>query len=512
MHKQPILIKLFSAAVVICILSVSCKKYIYQAPIDSTYGSEFWTSQASVEQASLAMYGQLRSSLRSNRSYFINGDLASGNFVAQGDWWNYTSISATSNFNFSYVPYLEGDLQNWTRFYQLIAQCNLILQNVPQMPTSLFSNEAAKNAYLGEALFMRAYAYFYMIRVWGDPVFVTRTYNDVDYGNIPPLARTPEAQVLDSCIAGLKIASGYLSYNGADPSRSIRAGKASVHALLAHIYAWQHDYANAHAACMEVMNNGGYELEPMSTYTNIWKGQASSENIFELSMKYDPNDPNFKDQGAWAEAQFDFFGGTFLKGSMVNNVSSSCWVSPSGGFVNQFFDTAADARYKAILKPVTANGGDLSGYLMIKYSNFNYGEPDKELYPYINNNLVLFRLSDIILLDAEALASTGDLAGAAADLKQTEERAGITSYQTPITQYDMMDEIITERGRELIGEGQWFYDLIRTEQSQGWLEHVGYAADRVSPANKGYYWPLDMGTLFPQDNLLTQNPWWATHK
>ena len=218
---------------------------------------------------------------------------------------------------------------------------------------------------------------------------------------------------------------------------------------------------------------------------------------------------------AWAEAQFDFFG-TFLKGPLIDNLKSNCWVSPSGGFVDQFYDTAsttADARYKAILTPVPSTGGDMPGYLMLKYTDFQYQQPDSKTLPYINNNLVLFRLSDIILLDAEALAYTGDLAGAAHELSLTEERAGIASYQNPTNQYDMVDEVVIERGRELIGEGQWYYDLIRTEPTQGWLEYVGYPADgRVNATNKGYYWPLDMSTLFPQDNLLTQNPWWATHK
>jgi hypothetical protein len=77
----------------------------------------------------------------------------------------------------------------------------------------------------------------------------------------------------------------------------------------------------------------------------------------------------------------------------------------------------------------------------------------------------------------------------------------------------MLDEIVMERGRELFGEGQWYYDLIRTQEAQSWLEAVGYPSNgRLSKTNKGYYWPLDMGTLFPYDNLLTQNPWWATHK
>ena len=496
------------------LLAVSCKKYLYKGPITSTYGAEFWTSQTSVEQATRAMYGQLRASLRSSSSYFINGDLASGTFLPASSQWNYQTIRAdkSPSFNFSYVPYLESDLQNWSRFYQLIAQANLILSNVPQMSSSLFASDEVKKAYIGEALFMRAYTYFYITRIWGDPVYVTKTYNDVDYGKIPPLARTPESQVLDSCIADLKIAADDLAFSGGDRSKSIRANKGSVYALMAHIYAWKHDYPDAHTACMQVINNGGYSLEPMDTYSNIWKGQSSSENILELSMKYNPGDPNFTNQNSWAEAQFDFFG-TFLKGSLVDNQKSNCWVSPSGGFVDQFFDAAKDARYNAILTPVPATGGDEAGYLMLKYTNFQYQQPDSKTLPYIDNNLVLFRLSDIILLDAEALANQGDLTGAANDLALTEDRAGIDEYKNPTTQYDMIDEVVIERGRELIGEGQWYYDLIRTEPTQGWLEYQGYPADgRVNAVNKGYYWPLDMSTLFPQDNLLTQNPWWATHK
>jgi hypothetical protein len=513
MNKQNASLKIILPVVLLLsVLTFSCKKYLYQGPITSTYGQEFWTSQTAVEQASLAMYGQLRSSLRTGQSHFIFGDIASGVFLPASNNSNFqVKASTTPPFNFSYVPYKEPELQNWSRFYQLIAQCNLVLQNVPAMSSSLFTSEAVRNSYIGEALFMRAYTYFYITRVWGDPVYVNQSYNDIDYGNIPPLARTAESVVLDSCIADLKKAAGYLEFAGGNPAKTTRANKGTVYALLAHIYAWKHDYVNAHIACQQVINNGGYTLEPMSTYKNIWKGQSSNESIFELPMTYNPNDPNFSSQNSWAEAQFAFFG-VYLKGTIVDNLRASSWVSPKGGFVDQFIDTARDLRYKAVLTPTPATGGDLAGYLLVKYSSFLYQKPETKTLPYINNNLVLFRLADILLLDAEALANTSDLPGAKLALAKTETRAGITSYQAPSTQYDVLDEIVVERGRELIGEGQWFYDLIRTESTQGWLEYVGYPADRVTAANKGYYWPLDMASLFPQDNLLTQNPWWATHK
>lgn len=519
MNKQfsllRIMIPLLLTAVVLT--GTSCKKYLYEPPITSTFGAAFWVSQSAVEQASIAMYGQLRASLRSNASFFIFGDLASGTFLPATDQWNYATIRATNSppYNFTYVPYLESDLQNWSRFYRIIAQANLILLNVPKMPASAFANESIRNSYIGEALFIRAYTYFYITRVWGDPVYVTKTYDDIDYGKIPPIARTPEALVLDSCIIDLKKAQSFLSFTGGDVTKTIRANGGTIASLLAHIYAWKHDYVNAHLNCQQVINQGGYSLEPMATYANIWQGQVSAESIFELPMQYDPNDPNFINQTDWAEAQFGFFG-TFLKDDEVAQTKNTAWLSPDNGMVDWFFDYA-DARYNSVWKHVPATNGDVSGYMLLKYTNFKFQKPGTTptngTLPYINNNLVLFRLSDIILLDAEALASTGDIEGARSQLAKTEKRAGVATYQIPTNTYDILQEIVMERGRELFGEGTWYYDLIRTEEAQHWLEAVGYPSNgRVNKVNKGYYWPLDMGTLFPFDNLLTQNPWWAVHK
>lgn len=482
----------------------SCKKYIYQEPINSTYSEKFWTSTTSVEQATDAMYVQLRNCLRQNASFFINGDLVSGTFLSSE--WNYASLRASNSpaFNFSYVPYLEGTLQDWTRFYRLIAQSNIILKNVNAMPAAIFPSEDVRKRYLAEALFMRAFTYFYMIRIWGDPIYVTQVYDDVDYGNIPPLARTAESQVLDSCIADLKTAAASMSFAGGDLSKVVKANKGTLYSLLAHIYAWKHDYVNAHLACQEVINNGGYSLESINTYANIWKGQSSNENIWELAMKANGSDIQ--------ETSFSFFA-VFLRGSMVDNIASAAWVSPASGFVDNFFSKQDDKRYPLSLKPVNASGTNADGYMLTKYTNFLYKTPDTKTGPYLDNNLVIFRLSDIILLDAEARAFNGDLEGAKEMLALTEDRAGISNYESVSSEYDIVDEVVMERGRELIGEGTWFYDLIRTNEKQGWLEYVGYPGNgRVSAENKGYYWPLNMGTLFPQNKLLTQNPWWAKNK
>jgi hypothetical protein len=526
MRKHSIYIFLLSIAGMTAGLS-SCKKYIDKGPINSTYGSEFWTSQTSVEQAALTMYGQFRSCLRASNSYFMTGDLVDGGFSSAA--WNLSPLIANTATSFDWptatADYLE-DLTNWTRYYTLIAQCNLILQQVPQMPVADFSNDSTvKNGYIGEALFMRSLAYFFMVRCWGDPVYITRTYDQVDYGNIPPVPRTAEALVLDTCVLDLQKAAGYLSFKGGDPAQTLRANSGSVYALLAHIYAWQHDYKDAHLACTQVIQNGGYSLEPAATYTNIWKGESSLENIMEIAMQFNANDPQFTSTAdgyngysAWTEAQFSFFS-IFLKDSLDDNLTGN---GGSGTLiavktvmdtlfnVNPATGISSDMRFNTILRHVIASDGDPEGYLLLKYTNFQYQNASLKSNAYVSNNVALFRLADIYLLDAEALAMTGNGGGAVTDLNQTRERAGIGDYAGPMDQISLTNAIFLERQRELIGEGQTFFDMIRTEPVLNKLTEVlGFLPDRV--AQKGYYWPLDLGALFSLDPLLTQNPYWANH-
>ena len=503
-------------------MNISCNKQINNAPISSTYGSEFWTSQTAVSQAEAAMMTQLRASLRVSSGsgvdqnepcFFVYGDLVSNLFrYASGDTFLQYGLTPDGSipWNFSYVPYW-GNLLDWSRFYKVIALANLISENVQSMDASLFSSEKVRSQYIARALFIRAYTYFYMTRVWGDPVYVARTYNDADYGHIEALPRSPEKDVLDSCLKDLHIAEASLDYAGGDASESLSPNKGSAEALMAHIFAWKHDYDSTHYYCQKVITEGGYSLEPMATYTNIWQGQKSNESIFEISMTYNDKDPNFKGGGDYAEANFNMFG-LFLKGSIVSEQRSSCWIAPAEGLIDQeLFDTSKDLRAKSILSYQQASGGDPAGYMLLKYTNFAFQSPDTKEYPYINNNLVLLRLSDMYLLDAEALAYKGDLSGAAADLKMTEDRAGINNYASITSKDNMIDEIIKERGREFIGEGEWYYDLIRTNYTQGWLQKIGYPSTRVSATNKGYYWPIDMETLFPYDNQLVQNPYWQNN-
>jgi len=470
----------------------SCKKYINLTPEDATYDQVFWTSGANVDKAVSGAYGLLRSALKDTRSHFIFGDLPTREFTLDaGYFWNYQDLTYDHSNHYSYVPYLEGALLDWTRFYGIINQCHLIVENATKIPDSKYDGgREEKDRLIGEGHFLRGYTYFYMTRIWGDPVLTKESLKDPLH--IEPIARSTEKEALDYCIEELKTAASLLP---ADMNK-VRADKGAAWAALAEVYAWRHDYTTAKKYCDSVIDQGGYSLEPVSTYENIWKGD-SQESIFELFMKYDQ---------ASNEASADFFN-IFLYQPIVNRSMTTAWRVNTDYAWNLFQDSLVDKRFDKIFGNRTTSNAAL-----IKYASINYYDANRPTVYVVDNNLVLLRLADIILLRAEARYYTGDDAGARADVNAIRTRAGLD----PILPGDPFDAvtIYEEREKELYGEGSLAYDFIRMILTNPDSNIDPSLKDFYTPeriAKKGYYWPLNMRVLLPQNSLLTQNEWWKNH-
>ncbi len=462
-----------------------CKKYLDLAPKNSTYDEVFWVNGSNVQKALSGSYSMLRSAFQQDRSYFVIGDIAADNFALGGDFWNFTSFIQNGNFNFGYAPYLEGSLWNWSRFYSIINQCHLIIENTPRIPTEKFSGGEAQQRQLeGEARFLRAYVYFYMQRTWGNVILTTESLKDPQ--NVPSLPRATEDEIFSFIIADLERAIELL---GTTETQAI-ASKGAGQALLAHVYAWQHDYPQAEKYADDLINSSQFEMEAIADYADIWKGN-SRETIFELNMLFD---------AVSNEATSGFFN-IFLTEPFIKNKGLNSTWSLSDYVTNELFDEE-DGRFNAVIQ--TASGG--TRYILTKYSGVDYYDANNPNTYVVSNNLVLLRLADIILLRAEARFKNGNEAGALSDLNFVRDRAGLE----PSTQQGgaLFNEIFDERRRELIGEGHTQFDMIRMEQLQR-LFPDAYTDARI--AAEGYYWPLDMRQLLPQAPLLTQNEWWKSH-
>lgn len=507
-------IKVFCAlpAALILLLASCSKSFTDRVPINAPTDANFWNNESEATSAVAGTYALLRTSLNEmGMAYYYYGDMATDEFVARPNGEDYPAITGIQWQTFvAPSQTFRGliKLRRWDNFYRAIDQANRGLKYIPAIDLANFSSadkQAAKNALLGESYFQRAFIYFYLSRVWGDVPLVTETAPDA--AAVKSIPRNPQAEVLDQCIKDLGEAAKLLPYvASATTSRPIRANRGTCYALLAHIYAWKGEYDKVAPAADSVIVRGGYSYVSRSTkasYTAMFKGN-SSESIFEIAQ-------NSTIEGSLITAGY---------GDINNSIAARTLKSPylltnlgnalfglDVGTVNSLFPNNADSvdlRRK--------NGFDFLGTtdpICIKYSNIFYSGANNTS-PLSLNNIIIFRLADIKLLKAEALAATNKPAEARTIVNEI--RALASLGPTTVTDANLFEGVIEERARELFMEGHRFYDLVRLGRKTGIIKFNGTGTvnrmDATQFQQGKYYWPIDP-ILISLNPLLTQTPYWA---
>ncbi|MEO7212925.1 RagB/SusD family nutrient uptake outer membrane protein [Mucilaginibacter sp.] len=491
--------RIYSIAILfsISILTFSCKKFLDLKPISTPITNDFFKTANEANSAVAGCYSLLRNALNNKTvTFYAYGDIPSDEYSAFGGVEDMTDVG---NVNWSLPVPATADyrtminLRRWDNFYRVVDNANLCIQNIPTIDFSTDNSGndpvVTKNNLLGEAYFMRAFTYFYMSRVWGDVPLVIKSVNA---GDAVSTARAPQATVLAQCISDLKTAIPLMQYGYVNSNnRAIRANRGSAFALLAHIYAWQQDYQKCAEAADSVITKGNYQLVDRGSvgYLSIFKGQ-STEGIFEISQ-------NAANEGS--TSGIPFFTTKAPYNTLING--NSVFTINSDHLDNLFADTA-DLR----LQHAFAFRGTTDP-ICIKYSNFQYTQQNTNQIAVAYNNLIVFRLSDIILLRAEALAATGQATVAIGLLNQIRTAAGIEPYT--LSDGELFEAIIDERGRELFLEGHRFYDLVRLARQRS-IVQFGDAKMSLSEFTRGkYYWPIDP-ILITLDNSLKQTPYWSS--
>ena len=498
--------KLFKGFIIVALVSIccsSCKKFLDQEPNSIATDQTTWKSDDDAKASVYACYSLLRSSFNAAITYFSYGDLTSGEFIdiVGGDG----SFRDVMNYNWgigipaanSYDPRLKLRLYN--NFYAAITQANRCLYFIDQMPLSAFEGESddartvRKQQYMAQAQFLRAFTYFYISRVWGDVPLITNYSQTLVSDQI---SRTPTNEVLDQAVADAKAAAAVLSWkNEGSGDRVVTADKGVVNALLAHIYAWRRDYKNCITACDEVINSGTYAYTDSANYMSIYKGQ-SPETIFEIAQNSTAESMRAND--AWSIT------GVTLTPPYINNGATQPWWQIDGGLIDYLYSDKDDVRFRKALVELTV-GGSGRAYECIKYANIQ-NVNNSTANQIALNNIIVFRLADIKLLKAEALAAANnDDAGALTLVNELRSVRGAAALPA-MTGNDMLYAITDERGRELFLEGHRTYDLIRLERLTG-EQQFSYITPAQFDQGK-YYWPIDP-SMFSLNNKLTQTPFWV---
>lgn len=485
------ILPIYIAGLLILISAASCKKFLDEKPISVSTDETFWKNESDANSGVAAGYALLRKSLTAadGIAFYAYGDLPTDEYTT-GEY----RFADVSNINWAIsVPAAETwdrmmVLRRYDTFYSTIDQANRCIQKIPGVPDAEFSSATTKNHLIGEAYFLRAFNYFYMARIWGDIPLVINSGSIVDAVD---QSRTPQAQVLDQCIKDVNTAIGLLSWNNPSANdRAVRANKGAAYALLAHIYAWKGDYTNCNIAATAVINANYYHFVSRQNFLDIFKGK-STEGIFEISQ----NAPN---EGTLAGISFFTLKDPYLTTRTTNAIFT---LNPTT-LTQLFANNTDDLRFNKSFALLSTTDP-----ICIKYANITYNTGENTVTAVAHNNMIVFRLADIQLLKAEALAALSQYGPAKTLLNEVRAEAGLGEYTG--TDDELFEGIIDERGRELFLEGHRYYDLVRLGNKTG---SAKFGAVKMSDADfkaGKHYWPLDPA-LMNINKKLTQTPFWSS--
>src|SRR5690606_13887570 len=164
------------------------------------------------------------------------------------------------------------------RYYQVIQTANILIDKLSEGIPGL-SNEDT-NRYIAEAVFLRCFSYFWMLRLYGDVVYYTELYQS------DALPREDIVSVLNKCIEDLEPHKNNIPWTFADPAlKGDRASRGSIVALLMHMNMWiagfdrangQRYYQATAALRAELMERNSYRLLPLTEegWALVTKGRS----------------------------------------------------------------------------------------------------------------------------------------------------------------------------------------------------------------------------------------------
>lgn len=351
-------------------------------------------------------------------------------------------------------------LRLWAVPYSEIYAINAIIEGV-SVSTAISGEDRDK--LLGEAFFLRAFNYFYMVNIFGDIPYTTTT----NYEANAVIAKTPQDQVWQNIISDLIMAESLLPEEYPSPER-VRINKATVKAMLARVYLYTQNYALAETYATTVINNPAYSIEPNPALVFL-AGSPSTIWAFH---------PGVAGQNTKDASTYNFSSGPPSKPAL------------SEALYNSF--EPGDARKSEWIKIIT--NGSSNWYRPFKYKKASSTESSEEY-------TIVLRLEEQYLIRAESRLRNGDVNGAQQDINVIRNRAGL-SNTLAATQGELQTAILQERRHEFF-----------TEQSHRWfdLKRTGNAAAALSAIKPGWkatdvLLPIPEAELLLNENLLPQNP------
>jgi hypothetical protein len=483
------------AAIGLCIIMsvslLSCEDYLEKAPKGELTSGNFFKDELQATQAVNAIYSHLRNFNVHVFSYIGITDIASDDADKGSVPGDAGFLQDINDFTFDANNTAVNGI--WSGYFQGIFRANQVIANVPEIDM----DEELKTRLIGEARFLRAYFYFFLVRTYGDLPLIKVPLNPDQYKQ----PRVSKELIYEFIEEDLNFAAANLPEKSEYPAFELgRATAGGSKAFLSKVHLFQNEYQEAFDIAKEVISSGEYALFP--NYEGIFRreGEHSSESIFEVST--------VALEAGGGGSQFNEVQG--IRGNPNNGWGFN---GPSDDLMAAYEEN--DPRLAATI----INAGDTlpSGEVVVPDPNMGENArfsrkallPERPPSGFGNSgaNIRLFRYADLLLIAAEAANEIGNPTQALLYLNMVRERArqGDTSILPDVTLTDqgvLRTAIYQERRVELAMEQHRYFDLVRQGRAAKVFADLGINWT----SGKHEVYPVPQSEIDISGGTISQNP------
>ena len=517
--------------------------YLNTPPRDQMSPDGFYSTPSQCNQGVLGVYADLR--YISDYEYLMMSEVRSDNMWVEPRPDGERSYSEIGTFraNASEVTFE----QTWNAWYKLIYDANMALQKIEKCD---FANEAIKNQFLGEAHFLRGWAYFELARLYGNVPLILEPMSSKEANNVKQTdARTV---ITGTAIPDLEFALDNLPekgkmVDGLGATVTGRADKSAAQGMLARVYMQLAGFPfNDTEAESKAKTYLEQLLAKKSQYwaptIDAWRSQWLPSN----ANKYSVFAIQYRTGGSGNPAIFDM--SPELPPSFTSIRIFGNHIYPNKALMYQFERTQSNGSkdlrgenysyihgydkesasfptYSQQFEDVTVDGVTTSQ--QVNAINYKYMASKRKCKEFgvdgtIENSMVdyydwpvnypVIRIEDMMLLYAEILCDEGDIAGAMNQVNEIRSRAGVDLRPTSgISKDEATKYIRLERQLELFGKGVRWFDEVRygTWQQDIINKFNSYSnpdgTDVSSVADGRYLYPIPSNQMSIVPGLYSQN-------
>ena len=469
----------------ISMLFTACEEWLNLIPPDGLVRDEYWKSKEDIQTSLMGAY---QAFTQLDATLFLLGELRSDMIISD------------VNTNSDYLNIMNGNifpdnrLSNWSSFYSIINYCNSILKytTIVQEIDPTFT-DYQRLGFEAEAIYLRSLAYFYLVRTFSDvPLVLEASESDNAEFFLP---KSASEVILSQIKADLLVArQGVTEDYGSLQKNKGRATKAAINALLADISLWNFEYEDC-ISFVEDIEAEGFEIVSGAHWFDIFYPGNSLESIFEFQCDASLDQQNrtydltyFQRNFLASESAYDLLNPAYAR-EIIRGEGS---IRISDLKIWKYAGAAADGR---TLRP---------------------GEESQ------SGNWIVYRMTDLLLMKAEALSQLGQYDNALEILNNIRSQRLMQPVQPSYTAQAFEDMILEERARELAFEGKRWFDLLRMGRRNDFQRKnklIEFIIENVPSTQKlllaikltntwGWYLPISSDEL-ERNFQLVQNPYYA---